>query len=106
VGNVQELIYGFTNPVKDEDKYFQVDGLIFHPGLSYTQKRRILSSFEKTISDRYGSFSIVVPGNVSTDNLLKYGYLPVARQALCLVCENGDIDIKNRRMDNLFLELR
>ncbi|PIX20793.1 MAG: hypothetical protein COZ70_01805, partial [Deltaproteobacteria bacterium CG_4_8_14_3_um_filter_51_11] len=63
---MQELIYGFTNPVKDEDKYFQVDGLIFHPGLSYTQKRRILSSFEKTISDRYGSFSIVVPGNVST----------------------------------------
>jgi len=48
----------------------------------------------------------VVPGNVSTDNLLKYGYLPVAKQALCLVCENGDIDIKNRRMDNLFLELR
>jgi len=28
------------------------------------------------------------------------------KQALCLVCENGEIDIKNRRMDNLFLELR
>jgi len=105
-GQVQALVYGFTNPVKDGDNYFQVDGLIFHPDLSYTHKRRILSSFEKTISDRYGSFSIVVPGNVSTDNLIKYGYLPVEKQALCLVCENGDIDIKNQRMDKLFLELR
>jgi len=100
------LLYGFTNPVGAEDNYFQVDGLIFHPDLSYTRKRRILSSFEKTISDRYGSFSIVVPANVSTENLKKYGYLPVEKQALCLVCENGDIDIKNRRMDKLFLELR
>jgi hypothetical protein len=48
----------------------------------------------------------VVPANVSTDNLMKFGYLPVEKQALYLVCENGDIDIKNRRMDNLFLELR
>jgi len=105
-GRIQALMYGFTNPVKDEDNYFQVDGLIFHPELSYAKKRRILSSFEKTISDRYGSFSIVVSENVSTDNLLKYGYLPVEKQALCLVCENGDIDIKNQRMDKLFLELR
>jgi hypothetical protein len=103
---VQALMYGFTNPVKDEDNYFQVDGLIFHPGLSYAQKRRILASFEKIIADQYGSFSIVVPGNVSTDNLMKFGYLPVEKQALCLVCENGEIDIKNRRMDKLFLELR
>lgn len=48
----------------------------------------------------------MVRGNVSTDNLMKYGYLPAEKQSLCLVCENGDIDIKNHRMDKLLLELR
>jgi len=48
-------------------------------------------------------FSHRGPGERANGQPDEIRHLPVEKQALCLVCENGDIDIKNRRMDNLFL---
>ena len=104
-GRLRGLFFGFTNPVGTKGTcYAQIDGLVFHPDLTYAEKRRLLASCEAEILERWGCFSAVVPETVTTENLLKYGYIPFVNQTLGANFYTDTVspeDIKNS-----FVELR
>lgn len=105
-GNIYGLIFGFTNPVGNQAKFLQVDGMLFHPDVKYKDKKKFISSCEQIARDEFGCFSSVIPGSVTNDGLIRYGYVPVAKQALCAVSYTGDVALTGNRMYNLFMELR
>ncbi|MFO7884378.1 MAG: hypothetical protein R6U68_06120 [Desulfobacteraceae bacterium] len=78
------IMYGFTIPVNEWDNYFQVDGFFFKPGLDWKTKREMILLAEKTIIERYGSFSCLIPANCTNEKLWKHGYVPAESQNLII----------------------
>jgi hypothetical protein len=89
------LIYGFTNPVQHKDSFFQYDGMIFHPDLTWSVKRKFISAVENYIIRELGCFSAVLPGSITDEQMVKYGYFPVISQALAVNCFTQIDGIKN-----------
>ncbi|MCP4602231.1 MAG: hypothetical protein GY847_17225 [Proteobacteria bacterium] len=105
-GKFRGLLYGITNPADGDDCYFQMDGLILHPELSFNEKRKFLATSEYYILENYGCFSMIVSSTVSKEKLVKYGYGPIGTQAICLGHDAGYVPFDNKMFSNLFIEVR
>ncbi len=81
-GEVTALLQGFRNEAGPGASVAYIDLLLLHPRLSYRQKRAFLLTAEKEIQETNRCFAIVVSTTATSENLLKYGYLPIETQVL------------------------
>jgi hypothetical protein len=76
---VHGILYGFTNPVTEGVSYFQMDGALIDPTVSWSQKRAFFSAFEGRLLE-HGCASSVVPGSVTRERMATLGYTPLMKQ--------------------------
>ncbi|MFW5852859.1 MAG: hypothetical protein ACOCUR_02420 [Nanoarchaeota archaeon] len=73
-------MYGFVNPTQTGN-YFQVDRIELNDG--YLKNRAFLSACEHEIKEM-DCYSVIFPSTVTKTNMLKYGYMPILKQALAI----------------------
>lgn len=105
-GRVGGLIHGFTNPILPTHMYVQLDGMIFHPCLSYRDRKAFISAYEYEARRCYGCFAVIVPSTVLNDRIVKFGYIPITTQALGAFFYNDRLGYDETPLMNLFTELR
>ena len=103
-GATHGVIYGFTVPFGDSESYAQIDGIIFNPRLSQSDKRKIVGSWERAIIDEYGCFSSAIPASATPENLADFGYVKLMTQTLG--ANFYDPSIPQEALNSLLVELR
>jgi hypothetical protein len=94
------ILYGITNPVLHNEKYFQTDGLFFDKRLTKKEKRSFLRNVEYKLRNEQNCFSMIIPTSATTENLVSLGYLPIEKQLFCLA------EYKPIPSNKYFIEIR
>lgn len=105
-GRFGGVIYGFTNPILPTHMYIQLDGMLFHPCLNYKDRKAFVSAFEYEAQRCHGCFAIIVPETVLNDRIVKFGYIPIATQALGAFFYHDRLGYDETPLMKLFAELR
>ncbi len=103
---IRGLIYGFTNRIKATHTYLQVEGLLFHPSLSYNDRRIFVSAYEYEARRSHNCFALIIPSTVANDHLQKYGYVSLTTQVLGAFFYNDRLGYDEAPLENLHTELR
>ncbi|MFW5983154.1 MAG: hypothetical protein ACOCQ4_01540 [bacterium] len=104
---IKGLLSGFTIPVSDNQRYFQVDFALFDYGERYSNKRAFMANCHSVLNSEYDCFGVILPRNVANENVGKYGYVPLGTQAIIgnlLTDKNSGYDKSVH--EKLYLDLR
>jgi GNAT acetyltransferase-like protein len=105
-GRLRGIIYGYRNPVGEKDAYFSLDGAVFHPSLTLSQKRAFLSQIEAMAQDQQGCFAVLAPGSACQEPLRRCGYLPIKHYLFGATPYPNAPELAPADVASLFVELR
>ena len=105
-GKPKAILQGFKNKINNEDAVAYLDMVLFHPDLTFREKRNFLREAEYRIENEHHCFSAIVLDSATNENLLKYGYLPFEKQAIaCFPISEKHFPGK-KELKKIFLDLK
>jgi hypothetical protein len=105
-GKLLGFAYGYTNPIRDEARYFALDGLLHAPGQGYRLRRRFLAAVETRCLRELGCSAVVAAPTACDVALLPMGYAPLAKHILGAQTFHEDTGLNDKTLGQLLLEIR
>ncbi len=100
------MAWGYVNPVSDEERYWAMDGAVFHGELPAPHRAACLSAAEGYARDALDCFAIMTPGSVCREPLERLGYITVRRYHVGAVAYQEVPALTRENVGGAFLELR